>query len=71
MMIRCVQFIVAVLACVLCVFIIGPIACVIQCSRWVRSRCGGTPMSELDAHSIKPLCITAVITLAVAVLFML
>ena len=71
MMIRCVQLTVAVLACVLCVFIIGPIACVIQCSRWVRSRCDGTPMSELDAHSIKPLCITAVITLAVAVLFTL
>jgi hypothetical protein len=70
-MIRCVQFIVAVLACVLCVFIIGPIACVIQLLRGARAHITGIPMSELDAHSIKPLCITAVITLAVVVWFTL
>ena len=68
-MLRSAQFITAVLACVLCVFIIGPMAAVIQAVRLVRSWLGGDPFSAADMASLGPLITTFAIT--ATVVFML
>jgi hypothetical protein len=65
LMLRITQWITAVLACVLCVFIIGPIAAVIQSLRLVRSWLGGAPLSRDDHASIMPLIVTFLITTSV------
>jgi len=65
MLLKITQSVTAFLACVLCVFIIGPMAAVIQVTRWIRGRITGRPMHPRDRDSILPLSITALITFTI------
>ena len=67
MLLRLVQWICGVLACVMCIFILGPIAMIIELVRIARSWILQIPTDYTNFRAVYPMFITFVILILVVV----
>ena len=67
MLLRLVQIICGVLACVMCIFILGPVAMIIELVRIARSWILRVPTDYTNFRAVYPMFITFVVLILVVV----